>query len=672
MDKKEAHKRIKKLRKEIEHHRTLYHVYDKQEISDAALDSLKNELFLLEQEYPEFITANSPTQRIGGKPLDKFEKVTHSKRMLSLQDAFSGEDLQQWHDRNKKKLSTQKLDYFAELKIDGLAISLRYEEGLLVQAATRGDGYVGEDVTANVRTIDAVPLEIETTEPILEVRGEVYMTKKVFDSINKQQEKAGLKTYANPRNLAAGSIRQLDPAITAQRSLNFIAYEIITDIGQRTQADMQDILKKLGFKTGAYNVYKPTIDSVIDFCDSWSDKRNSLPFLVDGVVVKVNDLSLHEVLGVVGKAPRWAIAFKFPAEQATTIVRDITVQVGRTGALTPVAELEPVHVAGTTVSRATLHNIDEIRKLDVRIGDTVIVEKAGDIIPDIVGVLPNLRTGDELPYTMPASCPVCDSPVVREDGESAYYCTNTSCFAQEKERVIHFVSKHGFNIDGLGVKIVEQMIDVGLLQTPADIFTLQKGDVADMERLGDKSADNLLDAIEKSKAIEIHKFIYALGIRYIGQETARLLSEYAVNSIDKKNISLSELLTFYKKINDFSVIEGIGAVVSDSLIDYFSKNETQTLFSDLEKNGITLVLPKKIKATGFFSGKTFLMTGSFSAYTRDEVYDVIRARGGKTVSSVSDKLDYLIVGEKPGSKLQKAEKHNVKVLTEDDFLGKIK
>jgi DNA ligase (NAD+) len=576
MDRKEAEKRIDKLKKEISRQRYLYHVLDRIEISDAALDSLKHELDKLEKQYPDLITLDSPTQRVGGKALGKFKKVEHAVPMVSLHDAFSAQEMKDWEERllkilnsanrslaSKKEAKLLKIDYYAELKMDGLAVSLVYENGVFVSGATRGDGKIGEDVTNNLKTIEAIPLRIGVTDESLglnigiageslrqgnrrsqnnarfralfqkriEVRGEVIMTKKVFKELNKEYSQKGLPILANPRNAAAGSIRQLDPKIPASRKLDCYVYGLITDLGQKTHEDEHKVAKEVGFKTVKYNKYCKNLEEVIEFHDYWAKNREKLPYDSDGVVVTVNNLALHSSLGIVGKGPRYIMAYKFAGEEATTVVEDIVVQIGRTGALTPVAHLKPVSVGGVVISRATLHNIDEITRLGIKIGDTVIVRRAGDVIPDIVKVLPNLRTGKEKLFHMPQKCPACGFDVERREtrekkGESvAYYCVNSKCFAQIKKQIIHFVSKSAMDIPGLGPKIVEQLISEGIVRDQADFYELEDGDLVNLERFAEKSASNLTEAIEKSKKVSLAKFIYSLGILHVGEETADLLAQ---------------------------------------------------------------------------------------------------------------------------------------------------
>ncbi len=670
MDKREAEKRIKKLREVINHHRYLYHVLDKQEISNEALDSLKHELFSLEQKYPELITPDSPTQRVAGKPLPEFKKVRHKVRQWSFNDVFSEEEIRDFDQRIKKDLLKKlgyrgEVSYVAELKIDGFKIILTYEQGLLKTAATRGDGEIGEDVTQNVKTIESIPLKLNENIDLV-AEGEVWMGRKEFEELNAAQKKKGGQLFANPRNVAAGSIRQLDPKIAASRKLDSFIYDAAESSAPtpRTQEEELDFLKELGFKVNPNFALCRNINEVIDFWKSWDKKRAKTAYWIDGIVVKVNERKFQEALGYTGKAPRYAIAFKFSPEEVTTIVEDITVQVGRTGALTPVAHLRPVGVAGTTVSRATLHNESEIKRLDVRIGDTVIVRKAGDIIPEVVEVVKGLRTGREKIFHMPEKCPICGGPVRKEsigEGEeksAAYYCINKKCFAQELERLIHFVGRKGMNIDGLGEKILEQLVNEGLISDAADIFELKTGDLVSLPRFAEKSAENLVQAVEKSKKIALGKFLFALGIRHVGEETAELLSEYfgSVNNIAKS------------KKEDFEKIDGIGSVVASSVSGWFGDEHNKKLISRLLSH-IKIIRPeRKVGEKGKLSGKSFVLTGELKAMTRDEAKVKIKALGGKVSGSVSSKTDFVVAGENPGSKLSNAKKLGVKIISEAEFL----
>ena len=670
MNKKAAQNRIQKLRDEINHHRYLYHVLDKEEISEAALDSLKHELFKLERQFPELVTPDSPTQRVGGQSLEKFVKVIHSQPVLSLEDVFSFEELREWLERNQKIIPGN-YDFYSELKLDGLAVVLTYKNGFLSKGATRGDGKVGEDITQNLKTIESIPLKISRNlkikgkkivlPEVFEVRGEVVMAKKVFEKINQEQLKLGQPVFANPRNVAAGSLRQLDPKIAAARKLECFTFEIITDIGQKTHEEVHEILSALGFKTNPHNEFCFNLAAVQKYLIKWETARLKLAYQTDGVVVVVNNLILEKKLGYVGKTQRWMAAYKFPAEQAVTIVEDIKIQVGRIGTLTPVAVLKPVRLAGTIVSRATLHNQDEIKRLDIRIGDTVIVQKAGDIIPDIIQVLPKLRTGQEKPFVMPKKCPICLSLVIRPEGEVNYYCSNLKCFAVEKEKIVHFVSRKAFDIEGLGPKIIEQLINEGLIGSAADLFKLTAGDLEPLARFAEKSAGNLVEALAKSKKISLAKFIYSLGIRHVGEETAIALAEQFGSVAKIKKTSLAEL----------AEVEDIGEETAKSLRDYFNSAATIQFLQDLEKAGIKPFFVKTDKSAKL-NGQVFVLTGGLDNFTRDEAKNLIRKNGGEISESVSQKTDYVVAGTDSGSKYDKAKKLGIRILTEKDFAELLK
>jgi DNA ligase (NAD+) len=663
MEKQEVKNRIEKLKETINYHRYLYHVKDQQEISDSALDSLKKELFDLEQKYPEFITEDSPTQRVGGKPLKEFKKVKHPQRMLSFNDAFSKEDMYDWQERFLKLLSEkekQEINYYCELKIDGLAMEFIYENGIFKTGATRGDGTIGEDVTQNIKTVDAIPLKIDEKKD-LAVRGEVFISKKEFEKINKIQKAKGLPVYANPRNIAAGSIRQLDPKITASRHLDSFTYDLKTNFGQQTHEKVHKILKDLGFKTNINNKYCKNLEEVFEFHNYWQKKREKLGYEIDGIVVIVNNIKIFEKLGVVGKAPRGAIAFKFPQAEATTKVLDIKIQVGRTGAMTPVAILKPVQVTGITITRATLHNEDEIKRLRLKIGDTVIVGRAGDVIPNIIKVLPELRTGKEQSFKMPEKCPSCQTKLIKED--VLWRCPNEKCFARQRRNFYHFASRSAFNFDGLGPKIIDKLLDEGLVQDPSDLFDLKEGDLSPLERFAEKSAENLVKSILEKKEITLPKFIYALGIRNIGEQTAMDLATHFGSLQKIKNA----------KLEDFDAILNIGPVVAKSVFEWFNNKENLKFLEKLEKK-------VKIKSVSSFSsllssklaGKSFVLTGSLESMSRDEAKQKIRELGGGISESVSPKTSYVVVGSEPGSKAEKAKKLGVKILSESEFLNLIK
>lgn len=657
MTKQETKKRIAKLRKVINEHNYNYHVLDRPKISDAAFDSLKHELYQLEQEYPDLITPDSPSQRVSGQALDKFVKVKHKQRMLSLEDVFYQEELEAWQTRIQRFLGHRmSIDYFAEYKVDGFAISLIYQDGFFKQGVTRGDGQVGEDVTQNLKTIHSIPLKLFTgRKGRLEIRGEVYMTKQAFAAVNQERRKKGLPLYANPRNTAAGSIRQLNPKIAASRQLDFLAYDLVTDLGQKTHQEEHRLAAKLGFRVDQ-GKYCADLKEVIKFRQKIMAEREKLPFQIDGIVVNVNNNQLFSKLGTVGKAPRGAIAFKFPAKEAVTVVKDIVIQVGRTGALTPVANLKPIRIEGTLVSRATLHNQDEIDRLDVRLGDTVVVQRAGDVIPEVVKVIKKMRSGREKKFRMPERCPVCGSPVVRPEGEAVHRCTNKQCGAQQKKRLIHFVSKKGFDIDGLGPEIIDQLMDQGLISNPADIFSLERGDLIPLERFADKSADNLIKAIEKSKQISLPKFIYALGIRHVGEETAINLAKY-FGQIDKLAKASQEILVG---------IPDIGQVVAESIFDWFSDKTNRQLIDKLAKSGIMI---SRLKKTGQkLAGLTFVFTGQLTKFSRQQARAKVRQLGGQVASAVSNETDFLVLGREAGSKYQAARKLKIKIIKEKEFL----
>lgn len=660
MTKSEAKIRIGKLRQEIDHHRYLYHVLDKQEISEAALDSLKHELYKLEQQFPDLVTADSPTQRVAGQPLRGFKKVTHSQPVISIEDAFSADEVKEWQERNGKILKEPITGYFGELKMDGLSIVLTYKNGLLEYGATRGNGLVGEDVTHNLRTIESVPLRLRRGKAAwparLDVRGEVVIYKKELDRINKLQAQKNLPLYANPRNLAAGTIRQLDPKITAQRQMHFFAFDIVGEVGQTSHAEVHQLLADWGFKTNPNCLKLADLTAVQKYLTDWEKKRLSLAYQTDGAVIVVNNINQQKKLGSVGKAERWMLAYKFPAEQATTKVEAINVQVGRTGVLTPVARLTPVKLAGTTVSRATLHNADEIKRLGVKIGDTVIVQKAGDIIPDIVKVLANLRTGKERAFHMPAACPACGSKVARPVGEVAWYCVNQKCFAQQAERLRHFVSKAAFDIDGLGPKILDQLLQVGLIKDAADIFTLKLGDLKPLERFAEKSATNLVAAIAKAQTITLARFIYALGIRHVGEETAQVLAA-----------AFSTLPNLLKADQAaFENLPDVGPVVARSIYEFITDAANQRLINRLSDSGVEVVKAAPRRG-GKLQGRRVVVTGTLKNYSRDQAKSLIRQAGGKVSESVSAQTNLLVAGANPGSKFDKAKKIGVKILSEDDF-----
>lgn len=675
MTKNEAEKRLEKLRASIEKYRYHYHVLNESLISEEALDSLKKELVDLETEFPSLVTPDSPSQRVAGAPLPGFKKIRHSVPQWSFNDAFSEEDMRDF-DARVRRMLTEKYGkpvsptYTAELKIDGLKIVFTYKKGRLVTAATRGDGTVGEDVTENARTIEAVPLVLSEQVDLV-AEGEAYMPKSQFEKLNKEQKKKGEELYMNPRNITAGTIRQLDPRIVASRKLSTFVYDISDanfDIPTLQTEELKK-LQKLGFRVNPHFKQCKTIDEVIAFWHSWHDKKEKEDYLIDGVVVKITERQYQEALGYTGKAPRWGIALKFPAEQVTTVIEDIVLQVGRTGVVTPVAHLRPVLVYGSMVSRATLHNEDEIKRLDVRIGDTVILQKAGDVIPDIVQVLTELRPKNSKAFSMPKKCPECGTALAKKtvgikntEQSAALYCGNLRCPAKDRRTLYHFTSKHAYDIEHLGPKNLDLLLDAGLIASRADIFTLKKGDLLLLPRMGEKSVDNLLASIEKARTVSLERFIVGLSIPEVGEETARLLAE---------NVQLP--MTNFQKIQseELQKIEGIGPRVGDAIVAWFKDVHNKKVLNDLLKQ--VHVKSYKLQATSYkLSGKTFVLTGTLPTLERDEAKAMILAQGGKVSSSVSKNTSYVLVGENPGSKYDEAQKLGVPILDEKKFLELVK
>lgn len=666
---KEARERVKRLRETINRHRYLYHVLDREEISPAALDSLKHELFMLEEKYPELKTPDSPTQRVAGKPLPEFKKVAHKVPQWSFNDAFSFEEMREFDARIKKMLALHlgrpvSPTYVCELKIDGLKIVFTYKKGVLVTAATRGDGKIGEDVTLNVKTIESVPLRLLKEIDVI-VEGEVWLGKKELDRINKERKQKGEPLFANPRNAAAGSIRQLDPKIAASRKLNSFIYDLSSSelLLPKTQYEELQELQSLGFKVNKHFSLCKTIDDVLKFWEEWKEKGGREDYLLDGIVVKVNEREHQEALGHTGKAPRFAIAFKFPAEQVTTEVLDIVLQVGRTGVLTPVAHLKPIRVAGSVVSRATLHNEDEIKRLDIRIGDTVILQKAGDVIPDIVGVVKEMRTGREKPYHFPKKVSACggDGSIERIPGQAAYRCVYRGSFEQKKRMFIHFTSRKSFNIEGLGVKTINLFLDRGIIDSFADIFTLKKGDIAGLPGFAEKAADNLIAAIENSRNISLPRFLYSLSIDHVGEETAEDVAR-AFKTLEKiRDASLEE----------FETVSGIGPVVARSLFRWFRDEKNKKILEHLLKEVRVSHFTPPSKEKLSLSGKTFVLTGTLETLSRDEAKTKIKSLDGDVASSVSKNTDFVVAGEDPGSKYDKAKELGVKIIDEKEFLKMI-
>lgn len=728
MSKAEAKIRLDKLKAEIDIHRYNYAVLDQESISAAALDSLKMELFRLENEYPELITPDSPTQRVAGEALNKFKKVTHSAPMISLFDAFSEADMKSWEERNENYLKrTLQEEYYCELKLDGLAINLKYEKGLLVQGATRGDGKVGENVTGNIKTINSIPLrlripseteldnlKLNTAEKkslyklleqgTIEVRGESLMSKDVFRELNIKYRNLGKAELANTRNGVAGSIRQLDSSITAERKLDFYAYDLLLDgyergeiIRTREQADR--LAGLLGFKTLKQNRTVKNLAEVFAFYGEVEKKRAALPYDIDGTVVKINDLKMWLTLGIVGKAPRYMMAYKFSAEQATTKINDIVWQVGRTGALTPTAILEPVKVGGALISRSTLHNFDEINRLGLKIGDTIIIERSGDVIPKVIKVLTNLRTGQEKKISAPSQCPICGSEVIRSGDEVAYRCANKKCFAVMMREIIHFVSKNAADLEGLGPKVIEQFLNGGLIKDAADLYNIQKTDLLSLERFAEKKADNVLKMINDRRELSLDRFIYGLGIRHVGEESAALLAENYIKYLKErknslfneptvsnspKKITVNDLIKYFQSLSreELENLADVGPIVSSSIIDYWSNKHNLILMEKFQASGLSLTISSPYNSSKESDSnnsadlnrnkeivnKIFVLTGSLESLTRSEAKDKIKQYGAKLKEGLTRETDYLVVGSEPGSKYAQALKQGIKILNEEEFL----
>lgn len=673
----EAKQRIEKLRAAIHHHRYLYHVLDRQEISDEALDSLKKELFDLEQQFPQLITPDSPTQRVGGEPLKQFTKVRHEGRMYSLHDAFSEQDLRDWLKRLenylKRKISG---GFYCDPKMDGLAVELVYENGALVRGSTRGDGAVGEDITQNLKTIEAIPLRLENDYPRrLAVRGEVFFTKKEFKRVRKLHQEAGQKVFANPRNMAAGTLRQLDPKIAASRKLSFYAYGIygtgrLHPRDNSSHEKKYNLLRSYGIPTNPEGKTVSTIEEAAAFHRHIENKREKLLYEIDGIVITVNDNRVYERAGVVGKAPRAAIAYKFAPKEAETVVEDIVVRVGRTGALTPVARLRPVNVGGVTISHATLHNTDEIKRLGVRTGDTVIVSRAGDVIPKINTVIKELRTGKEKEFYMPKKCPVCGSRVGRGADGVVYRCGSKNCLAQLKERLHHFVSRSAFDIRGLGVKIIDRFLDEGLIRDAADIFALREEDIAILERFGELSARNIIASIQSRKKVSLPRFLFALGIFHVGEQTAATLADTIAARVSMKKPSEAGTALLKMSFEELKDAPDIGDVVAKSIKDFFDNKRHAAFLKKLDAIGVRIEAPEK--KTGKLKGIKVLFTGTLERMSRNEAKERVLELGGIITSSATKDLDYLVAGVEPGSKLKKAREFGAKVIDEKEFLNMIK
>ena len=657
-------KEIEKLRKDLGQHEYRYYVLDDPRISDAAYDKLMQKLQALEAAYPELVTPDSSTVRVGGTPREGFQTVQHARAMLSLDNAFSYDALRDFDRRVREGIGTEKIEYIAEHKFDGLSISLQYAGGKLVRGVTRGDGKTGEDVTPNVKTIRSIPLQMDAAAlkkvrlpPDFEVRGEVLMTRKAFEALNRQQELTGGKIFVNARNSAAGAVRVLDPSITAARRLDFFAYYLFVDgkVPFPKHSESLGALKQLRFRASDDWKLCNGIEAVIAYCDDWDAKREKLPYEIDGVVIKVNSTGIQNELGFTSKAPRWAIAFKYPARQETTVVNDIIVQVGRTGALTPVAVLEPVQVGGVTVSRSTLHNMDEVERLGVQIGDTVLIERAGEVIPHVLKVVKEGR--NRKPFRMPKHCPECGSAIHHVEGEVAYRCVNAACPAKRKESLLHYASRHAMNIDGLGDKIVDQLVDKGLVKDVADLYALKEDDVAALDRMAEKSAQNLLEEIEGSKKSSLARLIYALGIFSVGERTGQLLAEHFS--------SLEELAA--AKEEQLEAVHEVGPKVAASIVEFFSEPANRQLIKRLHKVGVHPTAEKREVKSQKFAGKSFVFTGGLANRSREEAGVLVQQHGGKVSGSVSKKTDYVVVGTDPGSKYDKARELGVTILTESEF-----
>ncbi|MBN1895178.1 NAD-dependent DNA ligase LigA [bacterium] len=658
---------IEKIRDEIRQHDYRYYVLGEPVISDFEYDRLMKRLADLEKAHPDLITPDSPTRRVGGEPTKEFPSVRHQVPMLSLDNTYSQDELREFEKRNQNLLSGENIEYVAELKFDGIAVSLEYRDGMLFRGATRGDGERGDDITANLKTLRSIPLRLlgGKLPKNIEVRGEVYMTKAVFRKLNSEKETEGEKLFANPRNATAGTLKQQDPAMVARRNLEFSSYFMrLLDPSARgpaTHLESLHLLRDLGLPVSRHVALCRGLWEVIDFCTGWEEKRDTLPYEIDGVVVKVNRLDLQEKLGSTAKSPRWAVAFKFKARQATTVLKAIHLQVGRTGIITPVAVLEPVLLAGSTISRATLHNEDEIKRRDFREGDTVLIEKGGDVIPKVVQVVSEKRPKGAAPYSMPRTCPACGSETIRVEGEAALRCENIACSAQVQRRIGHFASRTAMDIEGLGEALILQLVESGLVRDYGDLYSLKKDDLAALERMGEKSAQNLVIAIEASKARPLDRLIFALGIRHVGSGAASLLAG-AFGSLDAiRDAREEDLLRF----------EGVGPVMAESVVQFFRQKSNRDVIEKLRRAGLRLTGEVRKSRAGIFNGKTFVLTGALSRFTREAASGLIEKEGGKIASSVGKNTDYVLVGENPGSKYTKALDLGVAVMDEDTFVNLI-
>ncbi|KQL17766.1 NAD-dependent DNA ligase LigA [Cytobacillus solani] len=666
MDLQTAEIKVKELQTLLNQYNYEYHVLDQPSVPDSEYDRLLKELIEIETQYPELKTTDSPTQRVGGEILDMFEKVQHQSQMLSLGNAFNEQDLRDF-DRRVRQSAGENVSYVCELKIDGLAVSLRYEEGLFVLGATRGDGSIGENITANLRTIRSIPLRLNK-DLSMEVRGEAFMPKRSFEALNKLKAEKGEDAFANPRNAAAGSLRQLDPRIAASRNLDVFLYGVSDtgETGVESHSEALDLLDTLGFKTNKERKKCANIEEVLEFIEKWTSERPNLVYDIDGIVIKVDSLDQQQELGTTAKSPRWAIAYKFPAEEVVTTLKSIELSVGRTGVITPTAILEPVRVAGTTVQRASLHNEDLIREKDIKMGDQVVIKKAGDIIPEVVNVLAERRTGEEVEFHMPTHCPECESELVRLDGEVALRCINPKCPAQIREGLIHFVSRNAMNIDGLGEKVISQLFSKNLIQDVADIYKLTFEQLIGLERMGEKSANNLLEAIEASKVNSLEKLLFGLGIRHVGAKVAKTLAQQFVQMDELMNAGYEQL----------TAINEIGEKMADSIVSYFELEEARALIDELKAAGVNMEYtgPKRVsieQSESIFAGKTVVLTGKLEKLKRNEAKDKIEALGGNVSGSVSKKTDIVIAGEDAGSKLAKAQELGIEIWDEERLIEEL-
>ena len=653
---------IEELREKLNYHSYRYYVLDDPEITDYEYDMMMSELKRLEAEHPESITPDSPTMRVGGAPLSQFETVSHAVKMESLTDMFSKEEILDFHQKTVKALGVSP-EYIVEPKIDGLSVSLEYEDGVFFRGSTRGDGLTGEDVTHNLRTINSIPLKLREKVPYLEVRGEVFMPRKSFEELNEKRGIKGESIFANPRNAAAGSLRQLDPKIAAERKLDIFVFGILRSVGLEYKTDSEAIkkLSELGFKTIPADKTFSDIEEAFSEIEKIGKMRDTYYFDIDGAVLKINYTALRDRLGSTSKCPRWAAAFKFPPEQKETKLLDIVLQVGRTGAVTPNAVLETVNIAGSNVSRATLHNIDYIKEKDIRIGDTVLVQKAGDIIPEILRVLKDKRTGEETEFVMPDTCPVCGSPLYREEGEAAFRCTDEYCPSQKERRIIHFASRDAMDIEGMGPSLVSKLIENGLIDDSGDIYYINAESIAKIEKMGEKSADNIIKAIENSKTRDLSRLIFALGIRHVGKRASEILSEHFKTLENLKNATRDEVCA----------LDDMGDKIADSICEFFNNEKAMQNLKKILDAGVNTNSLKTQKGDKL-GGKTFVLTGTLPTLSRNEASEIIKEQGGKVSSSVSKKTDYVLAGEEAGSKLAKAEELGIKVIDENEFFEIIK